>query len=78
MQRSIATPIASGAPDEFGQATQQFSIVRALQAAAGGDWRAAGLEREVSQELQLRENRTSGGFLVPAEAWGAPHQPVVI
>lgn len=70
MQRSIATPIASGAPDEFGQATQQFSIVRALQAAAGGDWRSAGLEREVSQELQLRENRTSGGFLVPAEAWG--------
>lgn len=72
MNHSTAMPIVGGGgslPDEFGKAERQFSMVKAIQASASNDWSAAGLEREVSRELQLRENRNSGGFLVPAAAW---------
>lgn len=71
MQRTAAQPIASGGGriDEFQQAEHQFSVVRAMQAAASGNWTGAGLEREVSQELSLREGRSSQGILVPAAGW---------
>ena len=71
MQRTAAQPIASGGGriDEFQRAEHQFSVVRAMQAAASGNWTGAGLEREVSQELSLREGRSSQGILVPAAGW---------
>lgn len=71
MQHTAAQPIASGGGriDEFQRAEHQFSVVRALQAAASGNWTGAGLEREVSQELSLREGRSSQGILVPAAGW---------
>ena len=51
--------------DEYTRESEQFSIVRAIQASASGDWSAAGREREVSQELALRAGRQTTGFFVP-------------
>lgn len=43
---------------------QEFSLSRAIAAAASGDWRDAGYEREVGQELQ-RNHGNARGLLVP-------------
>ena len=61
--RTIQT--AAPARDEFERETDEFSVVRALQAAASGNWSAAGREREISQELELRTGRRTQGFFVP-------------
>jgi HK97 family phage major capsid protein len=58
-------------PDEFGHAQRDFSVVRAIQASASGNWSQAGLEREVNQELEHLHGRRSQGFFVPQEGhWG--------
>ena len=62
------TPIATGF-DEYSRESNEFSMVRAIQAAASGDWSQAGREREINQELQRREGKRTQGFLVPEEAW---------
>lgn len=62
------TPIAKGF-DEYSRESQEFSMVRAIQASASGDWSQAGREREINQELQRREGKRTQGFLVPEQAW---------
>lgn len=48
--------------------TGEFSLVRAVAAAASGDWTRAGYEREVSQELAHRAGRDPRGLFVPFSA----------
>ena len=55
---------------DFEHEARQFSIVRAIQASASGDWNNAGREREVSQELARRHgSRSPQGVLVPNQSW---------
>lgn len=44
---------------------KQYSLLRALNAAATGDWSEAGLEREVSQSIAKKQGRSTQGFFVP-------------
>ena len=44
--------------------------MRAIRAAASNDWREAGFEREVSDEIGRVSGRTPKGFFVPGHAWG--------
>lgn len=45
----------------------RYSLVRALNAHMTGNWREAGLEREVSVELARRMGRDSNGFFMPTD-----------
>jgi len=45
----------------------RYSIVRAIRAAASGDWREAGLEREASEEVAKRLGRSPQGFFLPGD-----------
>lgn len=46
---------------------RSYSLVRALNAHMTGNWRGAGLEREVSVELARRMGRDSNGFFMPTD-----------
>lgn len=46
---------------------REFSLLRAMSAAASGKWDKAGLEREVSEELEKRHGRAAAGFFVPTD-----------
>ena len=46
---------------------REFSILRAMSAASTGKWDKAGLEREVSEELEKRHGRAAAGFFVPTD-----------
>ena len=51
---------------------RNFSIVKAVQASATGDWSKAGLEREVSNAIAARVGDSNGGFYLPTDmAWGS-------
>ena len=67
---STYEPISALNPDEFGHAQRDFSVVRAIQASASGNWSQAGLEREVNQELEHRNGKRTQGFFVPDDCWG--------
>ena len=64
-------PIGGSPVDEFTRASEQFSIVRAIQASASGNWSGAGREREINQELQHRTGKRTQGFLVPESGWNS-------
>ena len=46
---------------------REFSLLRAMEAAATGKWEKAGLEREVSAELEKQHGRSATGFFVPTD-----------
>lgn len=64
-------PIGGASVDEFSRESETFSIVRAIQASASGDWSNAGREREINQELQHRTGKRTQGFLVPESGWSS-------
>ena len=70
---TISTPpaIDGGAwqSDEFSRESEQFSVVRAIQATASGNWSNAAREREINEELQHRTGKQTQGFLVPDAGW---------
>ena len=47
--------------------SQSYSLLRAVNAAATGDWSKAGFEREISQEIGNRLGKDARGFYVPAD-----------
>lgn len=47
---------------------REYSLVRAIDAAASGDWTQAGFERECSQAAAQKLGRTARGFIVPMDA----------
>ena len=56
--------------EEIGMTAKEqrvFSLLRAMSAAAPGKWDKAGLEREVSEELEKRHGRAAAGFFVPTD-----------
>ena len=57
-------------PDISEKEQRDFSLVRAIRAAANGDWSDAGYEREVSSEIARNTGREAKGFYVPAQGWG--------
>ena len=44
---------------------RSYSVVRAINAAISGKWDEAGLEREVSQEIERQTGRATSGFFMP-------------
>lgn len=56
---------ASGDVDLNAQEQREYSVVRAINAAISGDWREAGLEREISQEIERKAGRSTSGFFMP-------------
>ena len=65
-----ARPLEVAEPDIAPKEERQFSFIRAIRASATGDWREAGYEREVSDEIARQSGRTPKGFFAPASAWG--------
>ena len=65
-----AKPLEVAEPDIQKSEEREFSFLRAIRASATGDWRDAGYEREVSDEIAKQSNRTPKGFFAPASAWG--------
>lgn len=46
---------------------RRYSLVRAIGAAASGDWRGAEMEREASEAVAKRTGRAPTGFFVPSD-----------
>ena len=63
-------PLEIKEPDISPREERQFSFLRAINAASTNDWRGAGYEREVSDEIANQLGRSPKGFFVPAAAWG--------
>jgi HK97 family phage major capsid protein len=50
---------------------RNYSLLRAINAAASNDWRKAGFERELSDEIAKRTGKDARGFYVPNDIrWG--------
>lgn len=45
---------------------REYSLIRAIKAASSGDWREAGYEREISDEIAHRSGKEARGFYLPA------------
>jgi len=56
--------------DPYQERGREFSLSRAILAAASGDWRAAGYERAVSADMAKRRGKDSAGLLVPTSVLG--------
>ena len=65
-----AKPLEVAEPDLTPTEQKRYSLMRAIRAAASNDWREAGFEREVSDEIGRVSGRTPKGFFVPGHAWG--------
>jgi len=54
---------------------RQYSLLRAIKAQVSNDWRDAGYEREISDEIARRAGKEARGFYVPANInWGKRDQ----
>jgi len=65
-----AKPLEVAEPELTPTEEKRYSLMRAIRAAATNDWRQAGFEREVSDEIAHVSGRTPKGFFVPGSAWG--------
>ena len=64
----VATPAAN--PTILGMDQKEvgsYSLLRAINAAASGNWKGAELEREASEAVATRLKRTPKGFFVPGD-----------
>ncbi len=50
---------------------REYSLLRAMNAAATGKWDEAGLEREVSEAIGKQQGRTATGFFIPTDLLAA-------
>ena len=72
--KPLDTPAEVGLKEEE---KREYSLLRAINAAASGDWRTAGFEREVSDEIASRTGKEARGFYIPADiSWGQRDQTV--
>ena len=55
----------TGSVDMTTKEQRDYSVVRAINAAITGNWKEAGLEREVSQEIERQTGRSTSGFFMP-------------
>jgi HK97 family phage major capsid protein/HK97 family phage prohead protease len=61
-------PIAdkgTGTVDMNDREMSDYSVVRAIKAAMSGNWKDAGLEREISSELARQSGKETNGFFMP-------------
>ena len=71
--RPLETPAA--VVDVAKSEQREYSLIRAIKAASSGDWREAGYEREISDEIAHRSGKEARGFYVPANInWGQRDQ----
>ncbi len=71
--RPLETPAA--VVDVAKSEQREYSLIRAIKAASSGDWREAGYEREISDEIANRSGKEARGFYVPANInWGQRDQ----
>ena len=71
--RPLETPAA--VVDVAKSEQREYSLIRAIKAASSGDWREAGYEREISDEIAHRSNKEARGFYLPANInWGQRDQ----
>ena len=70
--KPLETPaVVDVAPSE----QKEYSLLRAIKAASSGDWRDAGYEREISDEIAKRSGKEARGFYIPANInWGQRDQ----
>ena len=71
--RPLETPAA--VVDVAKSEQREYSLIRAIKAHSSGDWREAGYEREISDEIANRSGKEARGFYVPANInWGQRDQ----
>ena len=71
--RPLETPAA--VVDVAKSEQREYSLIRAIKAHSSGDWREAGYEREISDEIARRSGKEARGFYVPANInWGQRDQ----
>ena len=71
--RPLETPAA--VVDVAKSEQREYSLIRAIKAHSSGDWREAGYEREISDEIAHRSGKEARGFYVPANInWGQRDQ----
>ena len=60
-------PIADkvGNVDLSAKEQREYSLVRAINAAISGNWKDAGLEREISSEIERQTGKATSGFFMP-------------
>jgi HK97 family phage major capsid protein/HK97 family phage prohead protease len=60
-------PIDQGAGNVELNAKEQreYSLVRAINASISGNWKEAGLEREISAEIERQSGKATSGFFMP-------------
>ena len=56
---------SSGSVDMNAKEQREYSLVRAINAAISGNWSEAGLEREVSAEIERQTGKATSGFFMP-------------
>jgi len=62
--------VAPAAVDMPVKEKREYSLGRMVQAQVTGDWRKAGFEREMNDEIAARVGRDAEGVYVPDFAWG--------
>jgi HK97 family phage major capsid protein/HK97 family phage prohead protease len=69
LQRQLQHPVqairTNGDLPFTGQEQRRYSLVKAIRAAATGDWSDAGFERECSRALEQQTGQRARGFLMP-------------
>ena len=55
----------TGTVDMNANEQRSYSVVRAINAALSGDWKDAGLEREISAEIARQTGKSTNGFFMP-------------
>lgn len=76
LDKKPQTPAAGARVDMSDKEKRNFSMLRGLQALHSKEWKEAGFEREVSNELarQLGRNPSAGGMFLPSDLPFAPDE----
>ncbi len=66
-EKPLETPVDSVDMNEKEQ--KEYSLTRMINAQMSGNYNNAGFEKEVSDEIARKSNKTARGFFVPQEVW---------
>lgn len=65
--KPLETPVDS--VDMSAKEQKEYSLTRMINAQVSGNYADAGFEKEVSDEIAKRSNKSARGFFVPQEVW---------
>jgi HK97 family phage major capsid protein len=74
-KRNVTSATPATPPAQIGlseRETKSYSLIRAIAAAASGDWSQAGFERECSDAVAKRTGEQARGFFVPFDLLVSP------